>query len=339
MDSMMGVEIVQLLEKDFGIYLTSRDARNLTFAKLAEMEEGKMNKFAEVLDKKTEEGENLFIQYIPNRETVHLPAVKLNSHIDSDLEAPIVFVLPGVESIFKPLEYLTNTLKAHVVGVQYSYDNPEDSIKEIAQNTLPHIENYLSRDSSFYIIGYSFGTLVALEMISLLEEKGYTGILILIDSSPAYSSSSLKKHFAHETDAQFQTAVLMKICTLLIPLDVVSQYEEMLKCKNFEERIDLLLSLIPLKIRNEVNLEKQACIALYNRCKAVFDYTFENKKIQSSTHLFKAKYPMVDEADDYQLSEVSDNVAQVTAIDGDHVTILKSPGLVKAVSKIVVLKQ
>ena len=88
-----------------------------------------------------------------------------------------------------------------------------------------HIENYLSRDSSFYIIGYSFGTLVALEMISLLEEKGYTGILILIDSSPAYSSSSLKKHFAHETDAQFQTAVLMKICTLLIPLDVVSQYE------------------------------------------------------------------------------------------------------------------
>ena len=33
MDSLMGVEIIQILEKDFEIYVTSKDVRSLTFAK------------------------------------------------------------------------------------------------------------------------------------------------------------------------------------------------------------------------------------------------------------------------------------------------------------------
>ncbi|KAJ3652418.1 hypothetical protein Zmor_018386 [Zophobas morio] len=87
--------------------------------------------------------------------------------------------------------------------IQYSYKIPEDSIEETARNALPYIENCLFRNISFYMIGYSFGTLVGLEMISLLEEKGYPGIMILIDGSPTYITSSLKKQFPHQTDAEF----------------------------------------------------------------------------------------------------------------------------------------
>ncbi|XP_063925092.1 fatty acid synthase-like [Zophobas morio] len=339
MDSLMGTEIIQLLEKDFGIYVTSKDVRSLTFAKLTEMEAEKMKASGEVVNQKIEEGTNLLIQSIPNSETIHLPVVKFNSQVEPHVEAPIVLVLPGVEGIFTPLEYLTNSLKAHVIGVQYTYKNSEDSIEELAQNTLPHIENYLTRTTPFYIIGYSFGTLVALEMISLLEKNGYTGILILIDGSPAYSTSSLKKQFAHETEAQFQTAILSKIASFVISLDVFSQYEEtLLKCKDFEERINLFLALIPPETNNKQKLEKRAGVALYHRCKALLNYTFKNKKIKSSVHLFKAKHSMVDEEDDYQLSKISENLAEVITIDGDHVTILKNPDLVKGVNEIVVQK-
>ena len=83
----------------------------------------------------------------------------------------------------------------------------------------------MSKKIPFYIIGYSFVTLVGLEMISLLEEKGYNGIMILIDGSPAYVTSSLKTHFAHETEAQFQTAILTKVSSFVIAFDVFSQYE------------------------------------------------------------------------------------------------------------------
>ena len=114
--------------------------------------------------------------------------------------------------------------------------------------------------------------------------------------------------------------------------------EALLKSKDFDERMDLFFSLIPPETRNKQKLEKQAGVAVYNRLKAALNYTFKNKNIKSTVHLFKAKYPMVDEEDDYQLSKVCDNIAQVITIDGDHVSILNNPNLVKAVSKVVQLK-
>ena len=105
--------------------------------RLTEMEAEKMKASGEVVNKKIEEGTNLLIQSIPNSETIHLPVVKLNSQVEPHVEAPTVLVLPGVEGIFIPLEYLTNSLKAHVIGAQYNYKNSEDSIEELAQNTLP----------------------------------------------------------------------------------------------------------------------------------------------------------------------------------------------------------
>jgi fatty acid synthase len=33
MDSMMGTEVIQLLEKEFEIYVTTKDVRSLSFAK------------------------------------------------------------------------------------------------------------------------------------------------------------------------------------------------------------------------------------------------------------------------------------------------------------------
>ncbi|KAJ3652417.1 hypothetical protein Zmor_018385 [Zophobas morio] len=339
MDSMMGTEINQILEKDFEIYVTPKEVMTLTFAKLTEMEADKMKKSGNIVDEKIEEGTNLLIQFIPSGENVELAAVTLNSQVDSGVEAPIVLVLPGVEGDFKPLEYLTSSLNAHVIGIQYSYNNPEGSIQETAQNTLPHIQNYLSRKKPIYIVGHSFGALVGLEIISLLEKKGHNIIMILIDGSPTYLTSSLKKHFAHETEAHLQTAILNKIASFFIPLDILAQHEDtLLKCKDLEERMDLLLASLPSETINKQKLEKQAAVALYMRCKAVLNYTFKNEKIKSSIHLFKAKLSMIDEEDDYQMSKICDNLAEVTTIDGDHATVLNSPDLVKAISEIVALK-
>ncbi|XP_063924717.1 fatty acid synthase-like [Zophobas morio] len=334
MDSMMNTEIVQLLEKDFEIYVTSKDVRSLTFARLTEMEAEKINRSGNTTCDKTHENTNFLIEYIRNIENSQLAAVRLNSRVGLSGGAPIVFVLPGVEGLLKPLEYLTNSLNAHVIGVQYNYKNPEESIEEIAKNALPHIEIYLSRNNPFFLIGYSFGTLVGLEIISLLEEKGYIGTIILIDGSPKYINSFVKKLFTQEKEkTDFHTAFLSKI-SFMIPLDVFSQHEEtLLNSKRLEQGINLLTSLIPSKMSNK--LEKQAAITVYKRCNAMFNYTFKNKKIISSVHLVKARLAVVGDRDDYQLSDISENLAQVITIDGDHVTILNNQDLVQAVNGII----
>ncbi|KAJ3652394.1 hypothetical protein Zmor_018363 [Zophobas morio] len=337
MDSMMNTEIVQLLEKDFEIYVTSKDVKSLTFARLTEMEAE--NKSGEITCNKTQGNTNFLIEHIRNIVNSQLAAVRLKSQVGLSEEAPTVFVLPGVEGLLKPLEYLTNSLNAHVIGVQYNYKNPEKSIEESAKNALPHIEIYLSRRIPFFFIGYSFGTLVGLEIISLLEEKGYFGTLILIDGSPTYINSFVKKLFTHEKEkSDFHPAFLSKI-SFMIPLDLLSQNEEtLLNSKDLEQGIDLLLALIPSQISDKFKLEKQAAITMYHRLNAIFNYTFKNKKIKSSVHLFKAKFAMVDDRPDYQLSEISENLAQVTTIDGDHVTILNNRDLVETVNEIVRLQ-
>ena len=101
------------------------------------MEAEKINRSGNTTCDKTHENTNFLIEYIRNIENSQLAAVRLNSRLGLSGGAPIVFVLPGVEGLLKPLEYLTNSLNAHVIGVQYNYKNPEKSIEESAKNALP----------------------------------------------------------------------------------------------------------------------------------------------------------------------------------------------------------
>jgi surfactin synthase thioesterase subunit len=98
---------------------------------------------------------------------------------------------------------------------------------------------------------------------------------------------------------------------------------------------DLALTLIPSEVAIRQKLEKQAMVVLYKRLKAAINYEYSHDKIQSRAYLFKAKYTIVSEEEDYQLSKVCEHSVQVVTVDGDHVTILSQPELVRGISKIV----
>jgi fatty acid synthase len=111
--------------------------------------------------------------------------------------------------------------------------------------------------------------------------------------------------------------------------------EKFLKCSDLNERCDLALTLIPSEVVNRQKLEKQAMVALYMRFKAAINYEFCHDKIWSKAYLFKAKYPVVNEVEDYHLSLVFEHSVQVATVDGDHVTILKQPELIKDINKLI----
>ena len=78
----------------------------------------------------------MLIQFIPDTKTSHIPVVQLTNQLEANEKVPIVFVLPGVEGNLKPFEVLPSSMKAHVVGIQYNNQHPENNIQEIAQNTI-----------------------------------------------------------------------------------------------------------------------------------------------------------------------------------------------------------
>jgi pimeloyl-ACP methyl ester carboxylesterase len=78
------------------------------------------------------------------------------------------------------------------------------------------------------LIGYSFGTLVSLEFLSLLESKGYAGKLVLIDGSPTYTRSSILKSVPGDTEVEFQKNLVYKIFSMLVPVDLLAPYKVLL---------------------------------------------------------------------------------------------------------------
>ncbi|KAH0813343.1 hypothetical protein GEV33_009449 [Tenebrio molitor] len=335
MDSMMGTEVIQLLEKEFEIYITTKDVRSLNFAKLTEIESEKRNVGEEKSLNKTQQGTDLLLQFIPDNQADSRPIVKLSCE-GQDNEGQTVLVFPGIEGVFTLLEGLVKSLQARVLGVQYSYQEPEISVEEIAKTSLPHIEENISKDESLTLIGYSFGVSVCLEVLSLLENRGYSGKVISIDGSPTYIRSSVLNSVPGDTEAEFQTNLLYKILAVLIPVDLLAPYKEkFLKCSDLDERCDLALTLIPSEVVDRQKLDKQAMVALYKRFKAALNYEFCHDKIRSKAYLFKAKYPIVNEDEDYHLSMVFEHSVQVATVDGDHVTMLNQSELIKDINKLI----
>lgn len=137
MDSIIRTEIIQVLERDFGIYLTVAEARNLTLTKLIELEtdgksEGKY-------EKKIVEVTNVLIQHLPNCEISNTPFVELEQCPNTSNAT--IFVFPGVDDLFTTLKPITQNLKAKLLGVQYNYKSNCDAVETVIDKLLPVGEN------------------------------------------------------------------------------------------------------------------------------------------------------------------------------------------------------
>jgi hypothetical protein len=80
------------------------------------------------------------------------------------------------------------------------------------------------------LIGYSFGVSVCLEVLSLLENRGYSAKVISIDGSPTYLRSSMLNFIPGDTEAELQTNLVYKIMAMLIPVDLLAPYRVLLSC-------------------------------------------------------------------------------------------------------------
>jgi fatty acid synthase len=85
---------------------------------------------------KTQQGNAMLMQFIPDSQADRRPIVKLSGE-GQDKQTQTVLVFPGIQGVFTRLSSLIESLQARVLGVQYSYQEPEDSIEGIAKTIFP----------------------------------------------------------------------------------------------------------------------------------------------------------------------------------------------------------
>lgn len=82
------------------------------------------------------------------------------------------------------------------------------------------IEQHLVADQEFLLLGYSFGGIIALEILKLLEKNNRRGKLWLIDSSPQFLkmvTESFRIRSGNTRDDEIQIYLIIRFLDLVWP--------------------------------------------------------------------------------------------------------------------------
>ncbi|CAH1979654.1 unnamed protein product [Acanthoscelides obtectus] len=148
MDSMTSVEIKQTLEREFEIFLSPKDIRSMTLARLTEIEqekfEGQSSNTGSSSVSEQEAGLEQVLRLFGNLDENTQKEIRLESRLKEGQSGPKVFFLPGTEGFIKVMRGLASRLDAHVIGFQYTMDIEFETIQDLAKNLVPVSCNVVS---------------------------------------------------------------------------------------------------------------------------------------------------------------------------------------------------
>ena len=204
LDSLMGVEIKQALERDYDIVLSMKDIRTLTLNKLQQLAEsggqGAQALQSTELDLK-KEGERE-----SERNTAAMLEQQMNQLFkmrvdvnDLDPEHPIVkcnkvedgqpvFFVHSIEGIATPLKRVMTKCNFPAYCFQSTRAVPQDSIENVAKFYINEMKK-IQPNPPYRLVGYSYGACIGFEMATMLQKsEGDNAVerLILLDGSHLY---------------------------------------------------------------------------------------------------------------------------------------------------------
>lgn len=333
LDSLMGVEVRQTLERDFDIQMSMKDVRLLTVNKMRDLTSGGSPKET---DKGADRGRNseeakleISLPEIGMQSLVHLNDVK--NH-----QKPL-FVIHNINGTVEPLRTLARNLSCPVFGLQYTVTSPKDSIQSLSASYIQCIRDIVAL-GPYRLAGYSFGACVAIEMALQLEKTNEVESLILLDGSHKYVEARTVWHrnrLTVEQGSWESSAVAEGLCTLApqyAPIDKVKLLEALQRETSIEKQVQLTASAIA-EAKPILNKET---IATFISCFMALLRMGEEYKVTSrlrgKVHLIRAK--TVDEmdkslGDDFSLRDVCDGGVALSWVDGDHESFLQNESAVE----------
>ncbi|CAJ0958991.1 unnamed protein product [Ranitomeya imitator] len=320
LDSLMGVEVRQTLERDYDIVMAMREVRQLTINKLRELSSKPGHN--EALDLN-----NLLVN--PNASTI----AKLN---DVQSMEHHLFLVHPIEGSIAAFQNLAAKLNISCYGLQCTKAAPLDSIQNLAAYYIQCIKQ-VQPEGPYWIAGYSFGACVAFEICSQLQaQRAATHApdsLFLFDGSHSYVAAYTQRYRAKLTpgsDAEAETEALCAFIQQFTGTEYNKLLETLLPHKDLTARVSAAVDLIT-QSHKSINHDSLhfAASSFYYKLKAADQYVPGNKYHGNIT-LLRAKtrneYGEVLGAD-YKLSEVCDGKVSVHVIEGDHRTFLEGSGI------------
>uniref|UniRef100_A0A8C2UDF0 Fatty acid synthase n=1 Tax=Coturnix japonica TaxID=93934 RepID=A0A8C2UDF0_COTJA len=333
LDSLMGVEVRQTLERDYDIVMTMREIRLLTINKLRELSsksgaaEGRVSGLGLIDSPPKLDLNNLLVN--PEGPTI----TRLNEV--QSTERPLFLVHP-IEGSIAVFYTLASKLHMPCYGLQCTKAAPLDSIQSLASYYIDCMKQ-IQPEGPYRIAGYSFGACVAFEMCSQLQAQQNAShalnSLFLFDGSHSFVAAYTQSYRAKLTqgnEAALETEALCAFVQQFTGIEYNKLLEVLLPLKDLEARVNAAADLIT-QIHKNINREALsfAAASFYHKLKAADKYIPESKYHGNVTLMRAKTHNEYEEGlgGDYRLSEVCDGKVSVHVIEGDHRTLLEGDGV------------
>ncbi|XP_039312737.1 fatty acid synthase [Solenopsis invicta] len=329
MDSMMAVEIKQTLEKEFDIFLTAQDIRNLNFDKIRQMTDTTEKENTHDINKistTVSEGLNMIFRMINNSDLV--PDVLVELDTKKEVDKGNVFFLPGIEGCSSIFNSIASGIKYSAICLQHNVlniPNQSHSVTNSAVYLLPYILEKIKNQREFLIVGYSFGSLIAIELARLLEAKNFSGRLILIDGAPDQLKFWMDQYLFSTSQQKLQNIILISLMDIYNTVDKETFSLELDKCDTWEEKLEVFHSYFPEKLNIlTTKNQKFTCSTIYDHIIAVQNYNVTSlPRLKSSITLLKPTLAIIRFAEeDYGLHKITEGKVQIQYVEGTHITIM-----------------
>ncbi|XP_077022384.1 fatty acid synthase [Tamandua tetradactyla] len=338
LDSLMAVEVRQMLERSYNLVLSMRETRQLTLRKLQSLSQAGAEKPTASVPREDgpaqEHGLLNLSTLLVNPEGPTL--AQLNTVQSSERPLFLVHPIEGSTAVFHSL---AAKLSVPAYGLQCTRAAPLDSIQSLAAYYLECIRQ-VQPEGPYRIAGYSYGACVAFEMCSQLQQGPAPAhnSLFMFDGSHTYVLAYTQSHRAKLTpgcEAEAETEAMSFFVRQFVDTEHSRVLEALLPLKNLEERVEAAVDLIT---KSHSQLSRQelcfAAFSFYHKLRAAEKYT-PKAKYHGNVTLLRAKVGSTygdNLGADYNLSQVCDGKVSVHVIDGNHQTLLEGSGLEAIIS-------
>lgn len=211
------------------------------------------------------------------------------------------------------------------------------SIEEVTQAIFEDVQHIVfSKDKeNFYLVGYSFGALITIELAKLLEELGLRGQIVLIDGAPTF----LKKLVVDQmptayTDEAVQNVLISGIMRTVYPEEKVDVLQIMTSYPTWESRVEKVIELASDQYLYSTDYLRTMSNCLFQRIKMVIDYKVDPSRVLKSpvTLVRPTEISIVDVDADYGVHKLTSGTTSVKFVEGNHLTMLENPKLIQIIN-------
>ncbi|KAL0867964.1 hypothetical protein ABMA27_008631 [Loxostege sticticalis] len=353
MDSMMAVEIKQTLEREFEIFLTAQDIRTLTFARLVELtaqrEAAASTSAARPTATEGAAGLRVLMRNFGEENLVSEPLIYMPTMVSDGVEGEeaihvmenVMFVLPGLEGCAAALEPLCRRLKIKVCALQLGVEHKNENLEMMVNRLHQAVRSRLAPGANFWILGYSFGSLLALELAAKLESEGNKGTVFCLDGAPDFLYAILTMTISFKNDFQLQNNLLCHTIDVVAPNNDVTKtlMDKLSEIESYDERVQYTIDASPVQGKYSNKFIAAIAVNCYDRLKVVLNFDTKNvKKLKSPIILLRPKEnpPHVVVEENYGLDKFTEHPVTVHFLEGNHVSIIENKDCANIINRVLV---